>query len=225
MWSSCLPFLMCHCCICQPTAGLSEAGVFALLPAVCIPSAIPLCVLSVTLRSVSLSLLFFAVNYFLLVLIADGQCYVLARWCLLTCHHPNPYSSLTMDLFIVFVVLFSFCFVVHCVFSNILCVCSASGGGTQSRTVTCVSSDSPTSSVSDLFCTSTKPATSQGCNTQACGECFGFHVCVCATFMFSILCCICIWLSLWVAVTSKNINATDPTVHTRRMNVHVWASL
>ena len=51
--------------------------------------------------------------------------------------------------------------------------CSAScGGGTQTRTVTCVRNDNQT--VSDALCTKfvgTKPATSQTCNTGACTEC------------------------------------------------------
>lgn len=48
--------------------------------------------------------------------------------------------------------------------------CSAScGGGTQTRTVTCLRNDGQT--VSDSLCTKyvgSKPATSQSCNTQSC---------------------------------------------------------
>ncbi|MDR0651219.1 MAG: hypothetical protein LBG59_07685, partial [Candidatus Peribacteria bacterium] len=45
--------------------------------------------------------------------------------------------------------------------------CSAScGGGTQTRTVTCKSSDGST--VADSYCSGTKPTTSQSCNTQLC---------------------------------------------------------
>jgi hypothetical protein len=45
--------------------------------------------------------------------------------------------------------------------------CSATcGGGTQNRSVSCVSSDGRT--VADSQCSGTKPATSQRCNTQAC---------------------------------------------------------
>ncbi len=46
-------------------------------------------------------------------------------------------------------------------------VCSATcGGGTQSRSVLCVDTDGNV--VADSNCTTTKPATSQSCNTQAC---------------------------------------------------------
>ena len=45
--------------------------------------------------------------------------------------------------------------------------CSAScGWGTQTRTVSCQRNDGTTAS--DSFCTGTKPAVSQSCNTQAC---------------------------------------------------------
>lgn len=48
--------------------------------------------------------------------------------------------------------------------------CSVScGGGTQSQTVLCKNSSAQT--MTDSFCTSTKPATSQSCNPQACPIC------------------------------------------------------
>ncbi|XRA96477.1 papilin [Pycnococcus provasolii] len=47
--------------------------------------------------------------------------------------------------------------------------CSTScGGGTQTRSVTCTQSDGQ--SVSDSYCSDTKPSTSQSCNTQACAS-------------------------------------------------------
>lgn len=49
--------------------------------------------------------------------------------------------------------------------------CSAScGGGSQSQTVTCVSSTG--TAVADAFCTAAKPGTSQACNTQACAPAY-----------------------------------------------------
>ena len=47
--------------------------------------------------------------------------------------------------------------------------CSATcGGGAQTQTVTCMRSDG--AAASDSLCSGTKPATSQACNTQACGS-------------------------------------------------------
>ena len=47
------------------------------------------------------------------------------------------------------------------------------GGGTQTRTVVCQSSGGAT--VADSFCTTTKPATAQSCNVQAC-ETYSWNV-------------------------------------------------